>query len=192
MTRMTIDKVRLAYCHLDVPRASAEGADPKFSCVMIIPKDHPQVAEIKSRIKEAVAAKFGDKPPKGLRNPLRDGDEIDAETNERMRGPEFANAYALSASGKRQPNIIVGKSKSAPQAEHLRSGHYASVKVNFYGYDTAGNRGVAAGLNGLWITHPGEPLGMASDPWSDKTEAEDFGAIAEKAIVQASADDDMF
>jgi hypothetical protein len=66
------------------------------------------------------------------------------------------------------------------------------VKVNFYGYDTAGNRGVAAGLNGVWITHPGEPLGMASDPWSDKTEAEDFGAIAEKAIVQASSDDDMF
>ena len=29
---------------------------------------------------------------------------------------------------------------------------YASIKIGFYGYDAAGNRGVGCGLNGVWIT----------------------------------------
>jgi hypothetical protein len=73
----------------------------------------------------------------------------------------------------------------------MRSGNYASVKVGFYGYDTAGNRGVGCGLNGVWITRRGEPLGAAAEPWKE-TEAEDFSAIAERATAAGKQADDMF
>jgi len=50
------------------------------------------------------------------------------------------------------------------------------VIANFYAYETAGNKGVSAGLNGVTITKRGEPLGRKMD-WSQAMEgAEDFGA----------------
>lgn len=73
----------------------------------------------------------------------------------------------------------------------MRSGNYASVKVGFYGYDTAGNRGVGCGLNGVWITRRGEPLGAASEAWKE-TEAEDFSAIAERAAAAGKQEGDIF
>ena len=191
MSKMILNNVRLAYCHLDQPKAAAEGAEPKFSCTLIIPKNHPQLADLKAAIKQAAVAKFGDKLPKGLRNPLRDGDEVDDE-GKRMRGEEFKDAHFVNASSKRKPEVVVGLTRSAPQPEHLGSGHYASVKVGFFGYDTAGNRGVGCGLNGVWITRRGEPLGAASEPWDEKVEAEDFSAIAEVAASTAAAEDDIF
>lgn len=191
MSKMIVNDVRLAYCHLDQPRAATEGAEPKFSATLIIPKNHPQLADIKAAIKAAATEKFGDKVPKGLRNPLRDGDEVDEEGN-RIRGKEFENAHFINASSKRKVDVVVGKARSAPQPEHLASGHYASVKLGLFGYDIAGNRGIAAGLNGVWITRRGEPLGVAAEPWADNVEAEDFGSIASAAAAAAPAEDDIF
>jgi len=192
MTRMVLNNARLAYTHLDEPRAAAEGAEPKYSTTLIIPKDHPQVAEIKAAMKEAVSLKWGAAVPKGIRSPLRDGDDVDPDTKERIRGPEFANSWFLSVSSKRKPEVVVGKNRTAPEPEHLISGHYGAAMVGFFAYDIAGNRGVGAGLNKLWITRKGEPLGVAAEAWNDSIEAEDFGGIIQKAAGQGPSDDDIF
>lgn len=192
MTRMILDNVRLAYTHLDQPRAAAEGAEPKYSCVMIIPKNHPQLQALKDILKEAITQKFGAKRPTGLRNPLRDGDEVDAETGARVKGDEFTGAFYISASSKKPVDVIVGKAKAkASDPEHFRSGHYASVRVAAFGYEAAGNRGAALGLNGVWITKRGEPLGQAPEPYAE-VEAEDFGAVVAKAASAPKEDDDIF
>ena len=82
-TRIVVKDARMAYVHLLEPRAAAEGAEAKYSITLIIPKtDEAGIAAIKAAMKAAVTKKFGDKPPKGLRNPLRDGDEKDAESGE--------------------------------------------------------------------------------------------------------------
>ncbi|MEY3747581.1 MAG: hypothetical protein RL194_1040 [Pseudomonadota bacterium] len=192
MTRLTLNGVRLAFCHLDQPRAAAEGAAPKYSAVLIVPKDHAQLDELKNAIREAATEKFGAKKPAGLKNPMRDGDEIDAETSERVKGPEFANAYYVSATSKKPVEIIVGKSKApASDPDHYRSGHYASVKVATFGYDVSGSKGVALGLNSIWLTKRGEPLGGAAEPWAE-VEAEDFSGVLQKVAGQAPSDDDIF
>jgi Protein of unknown function (DUF2815) len=191
MSKLILNNVRLAYSHLDQPRASVEGAEPKYSCTLIVPKTHPQLAELRAVIKAAAVEKFSDKLPKGLRNPLRDGDETDEEGN-RVRGDEFKAAFFLNASSKRKPEVVVGKARTAPQPEHLISGHYASVRLGFFGYDTAGNRGVGCGLNGVWITRRGEPLGAAAEPWGENVEAEDFDSVAASAAGAAPAEDDVF
>lgn len=187
---MIIDNVRLAYSHLEEPRAAAEGAEPKYSVTMIIPKNHPRVAEIKEAMKAAVQNKWNGKPPKGLRSPLRDGDETD-DAGERLKGPEFTDAYFLNASNKKAVEVVAGKDRTRASSEHMRSGNYASVKVGFYGYDTAGNRGVGCGLNGVWITRRGEPLGAASEAWTE-TEAEDFSAVVAHAQAAGQQADDVF
>lgn len=188
---MIINDVRLAYVHLEEPRASAEGAEPKYSVALIIPKDHPQLAEIREAMKAAVATKWGSKPPKGLRNPLRDGDELD-EGGNRIRGEEFSNAYFLNASSRKPVDVVAGKARTKATSEHMRSGNYGCVKVGFFGYDQAGNRGVGAGLNGVWITRRGEPLGAASEPWAEGVKVEDFDVIADRAQAAGQQEGDFF
>jgi hypothetical protein len=81
-----------------------------------------------------------------------------------------------------------GKARLPATEDHLQSGNYGAAELNFYGYDAAGNRGVAAGLNSVWITRKGEPLGSGSTDWG-VIEAEDFGAPATTGNVITSSDD---
>jgi hypothetical protein len=188
-TRIVVKDARMAYIHLLEPRAAAEGAEPKYSVTLIIPKtDETGIAAIKAAMKAAVSKKFGDKPPKGLRNPLRDGDEKDGESGEYMKGDEFRGNWYLSASSKKPVRALAGKARLPATDEHLQSGNYGAAELNFYGYDAAGNRGVAAGLNGVWITRKGEPLGSGATDWG-VIEAEDFGSPASAATASMSADD---
>lgn len=177
-TQVTVNNVRLAYMHLIEPHAAADGAEPKYSVTMIIPKsDVKQVNAVKTAMAAARDLKWGKGAPKGLRSPLRDGDEQDDDGNF-IRPEEFRNAYYVGASSKRPVDVKIqmgGKIVNCPQ-EHMVSGYYGSVQANFYGYDAAGNKGVSAGLNGVLITKRGEPLGRKLE-WDDasKAGAEDFG-----------------
>lgn len=189
---MIIDNVRLAYVNLEQPRAAAEGAEPKYSVTMIIPKKHKQLDEIRAAIKAAAVNKWGDKVPKGLRNPLRDGDAVD-ENGERLKGEEFTDSFFITASNKRAVEVVAGKDRAKATSDHMRSGNYGCCKVGFFGYDAAGNRGVGCGLNGVWITRRGEPLGGAAEPWAESSsEVEDFSAIVDQATKAGQQDGDIF
>ena len=191
-TRIVVKDARMAYIHLLEPRAAAEGAEPKYSVSLIIPKtDEAGIAAIKAAMKAAVSKKFGDKPPKGLRNPLRDGDEKDGESGEYMKGDEFRGNWYLSASSKKPVRAQAGKARMPATEDHLQSGNYGAAELNFYGYDAAGNRGVAAGLNGVWITRKGEPLGSGATDWG-VIEAEDYGSSAASAATASMSADDVF
>jgi hypothetical protein len=180
-TQVTVNNVRLAYMHLIEPHAAAEGAEPKYSVSMIIPKENTDaVNAVKNAMVAARDLKWGKVSPKGLRSPLRDGDEKDEEGNF-IRPEEFRNSYYVGASSKRPVDVKIvmgGKIVNCPQ-EHMVSGYYGSVQANFYGYDAAGNKGVSAGLNGVMITKRGEPLGRKTE-WDDasKAGAEDFGGVS--------------
>lgn len=188
-TRIVVKYARMAYIHLLEPRPARKGAEPKYSVTLIIPKtDEAGIAAIKAAMKAAVSKKFGDKPPKGLRNPLRDGDEKDADSGEYMKGYEFRGNWYLSASSKKPVRAQAGRARLPATEDHLQSGNYGAAELNFYGYDAEGNRGVAAGLNGVWILRKGEPLGSGATDWG-VIEAEDFGSPAPKALAEMSAED---
>lgn len=179
-TSITIKNVRLAYVHLVEPRAAADGAEPKYSVTVIVPKtDTANLALIRDASKSAKEARWGAKPPTTLRSPVRDGDEKDAAGNF-VRGEEFRNSYYMNVSSKKpvDAKIMMGGRIVNCPPEHLVSGYYGSVIANLYAYEAAGNKGVSAGLNGLTITKRGEPLGRRLD-WEQALEgAEDFGAGA--------------
>lgn len=177
-TSITIKNVRLAYMHLIEPRAAADGAEPKYSVTVIVPKnDKANLDAIREATKTAREARWGAKPPPNLRSPVRDGDEKDADGNF-VRGEEFRNAYYMNVASKKPVDVKImmgGKLVNCPP-EHMVSGYYGSVMANLYAYEAVGNKGVSAGLNGLTITKRGEPLGRRLD-WEQAMEgAEDFGA----------------
>lgn len=189
---MIVDNVRLAYVHLEEPRAAADGAEPKYSVTMIIPKSHKQLPEIKEAMQAAIAEKWGGKAPKGLRSPLRDGDATD-DNGERIRGEEFTDAYYITASSKKPVEVVAGRDRARATSEHMRAGNYGRCKVRFFGYDAAGNRGVGCWLNGVWITRRGEPLGGAAEAWGNASaDDEDFSTIVERAQNAGQQEGDVF
>ena len=57
------------------------------------------------------------------------------------------------------------------------SGCYCNVSVSFYGYNTNGNHGIAAGLGNVQFVKDGEALGgrsKASDDFEAMDEDDDF------------------
>lgn len=170
-TRLTFE-CRMAYCHLDAPHKATETSKPKYSVTALVPKDSPIVAKIKAATTAAKAAKFGAKPPAGLKSCVRDGDEKDEDGNLIRKGDEFRGHYYISCSSDKPVPTVIGKNRVPATTDQMVSGYYAAVSVNFFGYEAAGNKGVGAGLNAVWITRKGERLGGA-DPEAAFSEMKD-------------------
>lgn len=176
-TKLTTGKVRLSYAHVWKAKAIAEGQDPKYSCSILIPKsDKETIAKIQSAIKQALEdgkhSKFGGKVPSNLKTPLRDGDE------ERGDDPVYKGHYFINASSKSKPIIVDRRKEPITDENDVYSGCYARVSINFYAFNTSGNRGVACGLGNIQKLGDGEVLGggrsSVNDDFDDLEDEEDF------------------
>lgn len=185
---ITGKNTRLSFTHVFAPHAMNDGQEEKYSVMLLIPKDDKETLDaIKRAQKAAAEQKWGAKVPKNLKNTLRDGDD-EQDTDER---PEFAGHYFINVSSKTKPGVVLpikgadGKLKPATE-EDIYSGVYARVSINFYGYDTAGNRGVTAGLNNILKSRDGEYLGGRASAESD------FDEFADDLIDDVDDDDSIF
>ncbi len=99
------------------------------------------------------AAKFGGKiPPKGtLKLPLRDGDA--ERDDEAYKGAYFVNANSTTA-----PQIVDRAVQPILDRSEVYSGCYARVSINFYAFNTNGNKGTACSLGNIQKVRDGEPL----------------------------------
>lgn len=166
-TKVVTGIVRLSYEHVWEP-ASINGSNPKYSVSLIIPKDDVKtISAINQAVDNAIkdgAAKFGGKiPPKGaLKLPLRDGDtERDDEA--------YRNAYFVNANSTTAPQIVDRAVQPILDRNEVYSGCYARVSINFYAFNSNGNKGVACGLGNIQKVRDGEPLGgktSAADDFS--------------------------
>lgn len=164
-TKVVTGKVRLSYASIFEAK-SVNGGDEKYSSSILIPKtDTVTLTKIKAAVdalkKQAADANKGKVPP-NFKTPLRDGDE------ERPDDEAYAGHYFFNASSKNKPGIAKpigkdanGKTKFAEITDttEVYSGCYVRVSVNFYLFNTSGNRGVAAGLNNIVKVQDGEFLG---------------------------------
>ena len=169
-TKVITGKVRLSYANIFEPK-SINGSDPKYSVSLIIPKnDTQQIEVIKQAIenaKERDKGKWGGKIPANLKLPLRDGDL------ERPEDEAYANSYFINANSTRPPAVVgteidraTGKAIRLGEDE-VYSGCYARVSINFYGFNAAGNRGIACGLGNIQKIADGERLGGGSTAEED-------------------------
>lgn len=184
-TKVVTGKVRLSYANVWEPQ-SIDGGEPKYSTSILIPKeDKDTLRKIKAVIdllKEQAKAKYNGKIPPKFHTPLRDGDE------ERPDDEAYAGHYFFNASSKNKPGIAKpigkegGKTKFAEITDttEVYSGCYAKVSINFYLFDTKGNKGIAAGLNNIVKVQDGEALGggrssVNADFADEDFDTDDFG-----------------
>lgn len=141
---------------------SINGGAPKFSVSLIIPKsDTKTVAKIKAAIEAAYHE--GESKLKGngrsvpalsvIKTPLRDGD------TERPDDPAYANSYFVNANSATAPGIVDADRQVILDRSEVYSGVYGRASINFYAFNSNGNRGIACGLNNLQKIRDGEPLG---------------------------------
>ena len=106
--------------------------------------------------------KFGGKKPNkaALKLPLRDGD-LERE-DEAYQGSYFLNANSTTA-----PQIVDRAVNPILDRGEIYSGCYARVSVNFYAFNSNGNRGIACGLGNIQKVRDGDPLGSRSSAADD-------------------------
>jgi len=158
---------------------SINGGTPKYSVSLIIPKsDTKTVARVKAAIEAAY--REGEAKLKGngksvppfstIKTPLRDGDI------ERPDDPAYANAYFINANATTAPGIVDADRNAIISRSEVYSGVYGRASINFYAFNSNGNKGIACGLNNLQKVRDGEPLGgkaKAEDDFSTDLD-EDF------------------
>ena len=179
-TKVVTGVVRLSYANIWEP-ASINGSNPKYSVSLIIPKDDTvTVAKIKAAIEAAY--KEGEAKLKGngrsvppltaIKNPLRDGD------TERPDDPAYANAYFVNANSATAPGIVDADRNEIITRSEVYSGVYGRASINFYAFNSNGNRGIACGLNNLQKFRDGEPLGGKASASSDFDTEDDDDFLA--------------
>lgn len=157
LTKVITGTVRLSYLHVWEPTSMQDGGPKKYSAALLIPKsDKATVKKIKAAVDAAVEAgvpKWGGKKPPALKLPLRDGDA------ERADDPVYKGHYFLNASSNQQPGVLDRDKNEMLDKAQLYSGCYGLVDINFYPFNTNGNRGVACGLNNILKVKDGPALG---------------------------------
>lgn len=155
---------------------SINGGAPKYSVSLIIPKSYTKTIE---KIKAAIQAAYeeGESKLKGngktvpalsvLKTPLRDGDL------ERPDDEAYANSYFVNANSGTAPGIVDADRQPIIDHSEVYSGVYGRASINFYAFNSNGNKGIACGLNNLQKMRDGEPLGgktRAEDDFADDDE----------------------
>lgn len=169
---------RWSYVNAWEPK-SINGGAPKYSVSLIIPKSDTKTIE---KIQAAIQAAYdeGQGKLKGngksvpalsvLKTPLRDGDA------ERPDDEAYADSYFINANSGTAPGIVDADRQPILDRSEVYSGVYGRASINFYAFNSNGNKGIACGLNNLQKIKDGEPLGgkfRAEDDF-DTEEDDDF------------------
>lgn len=179
MKVITGKDTRWSYANVWEPK-SINGGVPKFSVSLIIPKSDKKTIEaikkaIQAAYKEGEAKLKGNSrsvpPLESIKTPLRDGD------TERPDDEAYENSYFLNANSTTQPGIVDANVQPILTRSEVYSGVYGRASINFYAFNSNGNRGIACSLNNLQKIRDGEPLGSrtsAEDDFADFAEDDDF------------------
>ena len=164
MKVITGPETRWSYANVWEPK-SINGGTPKYSVSLIIPKsDTKTVEKIQSAIQAAYDEGQGKLKGNGksvpalsaLKTPLRDGDA------ERPDDPAYADSYFINANSAAAPGIVDVDRQPIIDRSEVYSGVYGRASINFYAFNSNGNKGIACGLNNLQKVKDGEPLGGKS------------------------------
>lgn len=158
---ITGKETRWSYANVWEPK-SINGGTPKYSVSLIIPKSDTVTVQ---KIKAAIEAAYheGESKLKGngktvptlsvIKTPLRDGDA------ERPDDEAYANAYFINANSATAPGVVDLDRNPILSRSEVYSGVYGRASINFYAFNSNGNKGIACGLNNLQKVRDGVPLG---------------------------------
>ena len=177
---------RVSYPAIFEPKSFNNGPE-KYSVVMLFPKG-TNLDALKDLARKAVEERWPDKAkrPKNLKQPFRDGDMETGSNGE----PKHAGMIFATATSKLRVGLVDQKCQDIINQDDFYAGCWARAEITAYAYDTAGNRGVAFGLQNLQKTKDDEAFTgrrTAAEVFSPVDVVDTVGEVE----VQGD-DDDMF
>lgn len=194
-TKLITPKFRACFVTLFEPRAMEEGKKPSYSVTMLFDRK-TDLTPLRQAVKAAIAKKWGNKPPKMLRDPFRDAGEKSEEYEGFKKGMTFVTARSYD-----KPQVVDQDVDPIVDKKEVYSGCYCRASITAGAYDQAGNKGVAFYLNNVQKLADGEPLGgssraeddfkpVGSDDDEDEDDTDDEDDDADESDEDEDADED--
>ena len=151
--------VRGAFVNLFVAKPNPSGI-LKFGMTMLIDPADPMLKLMKEAAQAAAVEKWGNKIPKSINSPFRDGNEKEYLG---FAGNIFV---AANANEDAKPGVVDASTppKEITDARKCYSGAWYRCLINAFAYDKAGNIGVAFGLNHVQLVADDEAFSGRGDP----------------------------
>lgn len=149
-SQIVIRNVQFAYVSVFEP----SDLSGKYEVRILIPKNSPQLTEVKQAIQAAVT--IGADKLKGLQisweNVIHDGDTKLSRDGK----PVHPGHYYINAKSNSKPGIVKanntglgGKTMEITDPTEFYSGCYGAADVNFFAFNQGVNRGISCGLNNI-------------------------------------------
>ena len=182
MSKIITKEFRASFVKVFKAEKFSDDSPAKYSIVMLFDKK-TDISELANAIKKAREEKWGSdktKWPKGLKNPIKDGDTLDYEG--------YEGCIAIAATSTDKPKVVSPDlSERLHEPSEFYSGCYAKASVNVAVYDKKANKGVAVYLQNIQKTKDGDSLAGRTNP------EDDFAPVAaEKEESYAEEDSGMF
>lgn len=141
-TKVITGSVILNYVNVKEARANLLSLEPKFSLVILIPKESETINKVYEGIYNATKNGldlWGGQVPQDLITCLKDGDSTSKE--------EYKNHFYINATSKYRPQIV-DKDLKLLSADKLYNGCVARVSISFYPYNhkESKNKGISCEL----------------------------------------------
>ena len=188
--QIIIKNVRFAYVHVFEKDELAD----KYTCRILVPKNSPQIEDIKGCIAAACAA--GSAKLGGRQIPwtevLHDGDAKQSKEGQSVHpGFWYLNAKSTNKPGvvKVNPTGVGGKTMAITDESEFYSGCYGWADLGFFAFNQGVNRGISVGLNNVLKTGGEDGQGNGQYMGGRSSAESVFGAEIEADDLPGDNDD---
>ena len=197
--KLQLKNVLGSYVKVVEPGKNFDGTKLEYGMQIVIPKDHPQLEELKSAIVSVLKEAFPNLTPAqkaALKKGLRDNDEEGhSETFDYLKNTMFINAKRPESFGP-VPCFDRAARPMVPTHETVFSGCLMNVSITIFSFNAPASKGVSCGLDGIQIVDNNR------DRWDGQSNANNlfaplpgaeedsgFAAVAAEAETETAEDD---
>lgn len=172
--RITLKNVRLAFPSLFEAATVAGEGKPRFSAMLILPPDHPQLGEIKAKMLAIAKEKWKDKA-QATYTALEKSDKLalhDGDTKANYDG--VAGNFFISAAAQESSRPTVVNADRTPLTAKdgvLYAGCYVNALLEFWPQDNNYGKRINAQLRGIQFLRDGDSFSAGRPADSDEFDA---------------------
>jgi hypothetical protein len=164
--KVTTSEFRASFAHV-LKKGKTPNGDEKYMVTMLFPKKTTDIKALENAMAAAIVDKFGslDKKPKGMKNPIKDGDDASKYDPDTYKG--YQGHWVVYASSNDPIQCVGPAVEEILDPKEVYSGSFGRAVIRAFAYDHSVNKGVSFGLQMYQKTRDG-------DPFSSRGKAEDF------------------